>query len=162
VQTAGELYAHLTRRRYCAVKDRDALRVLSRLAVVVTTPSHLVSDLLEQLYARNSRTAAPGIICAADPEGLRKQVLTRAASALLCGPASFPWIDFHPLVALNSMIFDDREIYGGKATERDVLAALGKGAGVLTVVTHSDGIDAMILPTLSLCPLVEHRSGGDP
>lgn len=162
VADAGRLYAHLTMRAFRMVEDLRSLRRGPRPAVVVTTPPSLTSGLLEFLYADALDGPAPGIICASGPQALRKQVLIRSAAASLCGPVAHPWVDVYPLVELDSLTFRDRRIYGGKASESDIPDALSKGAGVLTMITHSDGIDALILPTLSLCPLVQMPADADP
>ena len=46
----------------------------------------------------------------------------------------------------------DHDFIGGRADDTVVLAGLDRGAGVLSVSTHSDGIDAFITRLLTLCP----------
>lgn len=53
---------------------------------------------------------------------------------------------------IGKVAFDLYEVLGNSAGRRDVRAALASGAGVLNVVTHSDGIDALLGPGI-LCPI---------
>jgi hypothetical protein len=62
-------------------------------------------------------------------------------------------IDIFPTLAVKKLKMPDRMILGGTSESSDIRAALGKGAGVLTAHTHSDGIDAFFGNGMTLCPM---------
>src|SRR5258708_828096 len=78
IQEVARLYAHLTARRFQKADDVSALRDLFSSAVIVTTFEHLSSSLLHALYSDPGAQLAAGLICAADIEDLRRQVLVRS------------------------------------------------------------------------------------
>ena len=151
VEKEARLYAHLTGRRL-----RRARRIDKRApsAVVVITLEQLTAGLLERLYAPDRARSVPGLLCATPGRVLHEQILVRAAAAALSGPldgateiAFFGWHEFPRRDA------GERQVWGPSWSKEQVREALGAGAGVLSISTHTDGIDAYLGP-VTLCPLV--------
>jgi hypothetical protein len=151
--SAAKLYAHLTRRRFRTALDLDALTRTKRPSVVVTTAEYMTAELLEWLYGRSGRSA-PGIICGDRGAPLRRQVLLRAAAATLCGPLKVVRSDIFPTVPVAAIRQPGSEMLGSKAPASERRQALARGAGVLAIMTHSDGVDAFMGSDLTICPMV--------
>jgi|GEM_PF-2481246 len=153
VEDAARLYAHLTNRRFRPAINLDALMLQGVPTVIVTQSSSLKSELMEFLYEPRRNGWATGIIAASTTEGLYRQVLVRAAAAVLRVPTKTIRIDFSPELPISRTVADGQEVLGGKASADEIKAALGRGADLLTAYTHSDGIDAYLGPELTLCPM---------
>lgn len=150
----ARLYAHLTRRSCELVETREQLAEFPHAAVVVTTYAHVDERLLDLLYDRHPLTSAPGLIFSYDDADLSLQVLTRAA-ALHCRHDHFPHrrIDINPNIEFGAQMAPEFSIVGGEASPAEFRAALSGGAGLLTLYSHSDGIDAYLREGLVLCPM---------
>jgi hypothetical protein len=153
----AELYAHLTLRTCIRARTRDELASLPIPAVVVTTFDHVDEELLDLLYDRHDRgpmDEAPGLIFGFSDDELRCQVLARAA-CLRCPPREHELrrADVYPLLAFGCEQWPDVLVLGAQASPEAYRSAFSAGAGVLTLSTHSDGIDAQLLPDLVLCPM---------
>lgn len=154
--SATQLYAHLTRRAPAIVEDPDAV-LEERPEVVVLTYERLTSRLLNGL-SRRAHGPLPGLIVGRYAGWLRAQVLAKAAAASLCGPVVRRRIDIYPL--LSPSYPPRRHTLDWGTRPRDVRAALRRGCGVLTLDTHSDGVDAFLGSRLTLCPLDRDRTRG--
>lgn len=144
----ARLYAHLTGRAYMP----DGLADLPGDAVVVTTFAGLTSDLLASLYSNGNAGAAPGLICATDAAGLRRQVLVRAISAVFPDlDADLPWTAIFPVEAVGARRRGDLRVLDGASPAAEVRDAITARSGLLAIATHSDGVDAMLAPSLVLC-----------
>ena len=153
VEAAASLYAHLTSRhsrKACEIAD---LSVAGPPDVVVTTPPWLREDLFHALYEGESASAVPGILCADSEDTLRRQVLVRSAAAVLQGRLNTRRIDLLLTSAFSVVELQGQRVLGCDAEAQEVRCALREGAGVLTVMTHSDGIDAFLGKDLVLCPM---------
>lgn len=149
LEPLGRLYAHLTGRRFGGAPRLDELESADVDVVVVLTKD-LTPPLLEALYPRQATRRTVGIILGATPEELKREVLLRAASARLHGPLSVAWKRFH--ASRNGPAHTGGEhVLGPSDDPAAIRAAFGAGAGVLTVHTHSDGVDAPLAAGLSLC-----------
>lgn len=154
VKEAGLLYAHLTQRRYRTVSSLKELNPNRLPAVVITNTGLLNKELLELLYnSEKVRTQVTGVICADDPQLLRKQVLVRAAASHLSGHLEFIRVDVSPGRLLEHKKVAGHEIIGGNVASEEMRSALGRGAGLLSLKTHSDGIDALLIKDLTLCSM---------
>jgi hypothetical protein len=151
-ESAAVLYAHLTRRRSRSVRDLDALKRRGRPSVLVATPARLTHELLEWLYG-GSDESAPGIICGDAGAPLRRQVLLRAAAAALCGPVDVLRSNVFPTLSMGTIRERGCEVLGAQSSAAERHRALEGGAGVLTVMTHSDGVDAFMGADLTLCAM---------
>jgi hypothetical protein len=151
---AASLHAHLTRRRCRIAESFDALVLTERPSVVVTTPEHLTAELLDWLYCQ-TRRSAPGVICGGRGVPLLRQVLVRAAAATICGPLTLARTEIFPTITASGL----PEILGSEATAVERRQALAGQAGVLTIMTHSDGVDAFLGADLSVCARGRDPSG---
>jgi hypothetical protein len=159
---AAELYAHLTSRSLRLVDRGESTAGLVFASVVVTTIEMLTYDLLERLSARAPGHPIPGIIAAA-PEALHRQVILRSAAAALSGPVRERRIDVAPTVqARSNRRRAARVLCEGDPAEQ-VREALGAGAGLLNILTHSDGVDACF-GAATMCPMeaVQESFGATP
>ena len=153
-EAAARLHAHLTSRRFRGVRSAAALAVEPPPAVVVTSLDQMSARLTESLHRGGP---GPGFVVAgAGP--LRRQVLRRAAAAHLVTAAALPRVDVHPF---GDPTTRTHPVACRGDTGDRVRALLGAGAGVLSVLTHSDGIDAS-LGDLVLCPMGDPVAGADP
>lgn len=148
--SAALLYAHLTQRRFRTALNLDTLKQSECPSIVVTTPEHLSIELLDWLYNRSGRSA-PGIICGDAGARLRRQVLVRAAAATLCGPLNIIRSDVFPTTSIAAIRKPGFEILGSEASASERHLAVARGAGVLTIMTHCDGVDAFMGADLTLC-----------
>jgi hypothetical protein len=148
------LYAHLTGRTPVPVDTVAQLANLPELSVVVTTYEYIDEGLMDALYEPGHRAEAPGIVFSYPGEDLRRQVLARAATKYLSPlVAQLQRVDVYPDLPFGAAFSRQFSILGGGATASQLRTAFGLGAGVLTLSTHSDGIDAKLRPDLVLCPM---------
>lgn len=151
VHEVARLYAHLTGRGYLAVDPADA-DLLPSAAVVVTTFEYLTSNLLHSLYSRPSGHAVPGLVCASNPGQLRRQALVRSLLARpLMVEEEAPWRALFPTEPIGTHRRGDFLVFGGSSSLDEVRDALATRSGLLVVATHSDGVDAMLGPSLAWC-----------
>ncbi|MFD9332948.1 hypothetical protein ACFWBF_00775 [Streptomyces sp. NPDC060028] len=148
------LFAHLTGRSWVLVEDVEELPPPDRFDVLVTLESCLSSGLLDALYAPHL-SRAPGILHAASAEQLRRLVLARAAAAVMGGDAGCRRVDVVPIVDLEPQQSADAIALGSAATRVELEASLTAGATILTVFTHSDGLDGDFGSEAILCPVDE-------
>ena len=139
----ARLYAHLTRRRFLRLAHESKLAIVPDLEVVVCSADRLTARLLEALYG-DERSIAPGIIYGDSNVNLRQQVLLRSAMTY--------WVPEYPgeHVKLTTRTVD--EAAGDTAWARH---AISRGASILSILTHSDGLDAKITQGVVACPLRE-------
>lgn len=152
VHSSAKLYAHLTQRKYRAVASTQELIGGTVPSVLVTQHRYISHELLDYLYAPGTGSF-PGIIMADQPDLLTRQILTRSAAAHLCGPVLQSRITYIPAAELQFQSSPRQEILGRNAAAGEVERALRGSAGVLSVSTHSDGIDAYLTDQVTLCPL---------
>ncbi|HEU0080085.1 MAG TPA: hypothetical protein VFQ76_20730, partial [Longimicrobiaceae bacterium] len=145
------LYAHLTGRSWSVADDERSLRALPAPTVVVTSARFLSSTLLDQLYPHESGDPAPGLVFGHTFEELRREVLVRSAAAGLRGPLTLRSAEFYALSRAEPVHTPARRVLSGEVTAAEVRARASADAGVLTVVTHSDGIDAYAAGDLTVC-----------
>lgn len=151
---AARLYAHLTSRQVTLVEQMtESPAGLGFASVVVTTADLLTYEFLEHLAARPPDHPLAGIVVAADPEALHRQVLWRSAAAFLCGPMREARIDVAPACVLPRRNPRVSRALDEESTPEETRAALTAGAGLLNVMTHSDGIDAYLGGKATLCPM---------
>lgn len=150
----ARLYAHLTGRTPVLVDSVAQLEAVSAVSVLVTCFEHINERLLDALYEPGHRAEAPGIVFSYPGDDLRRQVLVRAATKYLSPLAAhLQRVDLRPDLAFGAAFSRQFSILGGRATAAQYRTAVGLGAGLLTLSTHSDGIDAKLRPDLVLCPM---------
>lgn len=149
----ARLYAHLTGRQYAEAKSFEALKQHRRPAVLVAVLENVTSALLRYLYEPPIIGMATGIVTARSPEALRRQVLLRAATSFLRGPVPSPGrINLFPSLALEFIQSDGHHIIGRNAPPAVIRGALNAVTGLLSIRTHSDGVDAFLGGGLLMCP----------
>lgn len=161
VADAGRLYAHLTGRTFRHAPDAGEIYRPAPPAILVTSYDQLDSQMLTSLYWPD-RATVPGIICGSEPAQLRRQVLCRAAAASLTMTAERPSRTINlldaGLDAADPDLVDGRPETEGRPGPR---LEPGKPFDVLTVFTHSDGVDAYLGPALTLCSMLAESEGAD-
>lgn len=141
---AASLYANLSQRRFIGRVGVDDLRVESSLAVVVACWKDLTFTLLEAVSAPPGRTVIGLIVSPGSGAELFRQALVRSAASRL-GPSQ------------DCRVVEANFLGGLRAAKStQVFEALGAGAGVLNLITHSDGIDAYLGDELVLCPFYRY------
>lgn len=155
----ARLYAHLTHRGCMTVEGIEEISEVPRVAVVVTTFPYVNERLLDLLYDRDPMTTAPGLIFSYADEDLPLQVLARSA-ALFCSHTSLRRrrVDVNPIIDFGVEMSPEYLFVGGRAEPSEFREALSCTAGVLTLYTHSDGIDAYLRKDLVLCPIESANS----
>jgi hypothetical protein len=150
----ARLYAHLTHRGCMMLEHVEGLSEVPQVAVVVTTFAHVDERLFDLMYDRDRMITAPGLIFSYDDEDLPLQVLTRSA-ALHCSHTRFQRrrVDVNPMIDYGVEASPEHLFVGGRAEPSEFREALSCTAGVLTLYTHSDGIDAYLRKDLVLCPI---------
>jgi predicted RNA-binding Zn-ribbon protein involved in translation (DUF1610 family) len=149
---AAKLYAHLTGRDVALEQHASEAALTVRTAsVIVLLTETLTFELLEQLSARADGEPVPGIIVGENREALHLQVLLRSAAAVLDGASAEERIDISPTLSRSRRRRSARVLEEG-ATIEAIRDAVRAGAGLLNVMTHSDGVDACFGPT-TLCPM---------
>jgi len=160
-KAAGELYAHLTSRTYQHKSRSEEIFDDAPPDILVTTWPNITSSVLQWLYS-GERRSAPGIVCAGNPEELRRQVLLAAISSTASpsdhGPA---WTGVSPTSECGVGSTGLLQILGKAAPASVVRAAMGAGAGVLAVSSHSDGVDVFLGQSLALCPFDREVADAD-
>jgi hypothetical protein len=159
-EPAARLYAHLTL-RHVRVIESGALVAGSRRRpdVLVTTPAMVDARLMDALYTNARGRTVPGIICGSPDGGLIKQVIVRAAAARLGDSPRNRFVELYPTAPFERARLSGRLVLGGGATAAEVREALTAGADVVTILSHGDGVDALLNPALTLCPMDELPPG---
>ncbi len=157
----GNLYAHLTGRRYQSIESVSQLAGQTHPSVLITSTDQLTLELMNALYPDEPVEPATGILFASDRDSLRGQVLVRSAAAVLAGPAPTRAIELYPGLEMPRFTFSGREILGARALAAELRDAVGRGPAVLSVFSHSDGMDAF-LGKLTLCPMRRPPPRPDP
>ncbi len=155
LQEEARLYAHLTGRRDGGIV-RDAAEVigLGNVDVIVTLREHIDDALLERLYSGDEDRPAVGLVFAEDASKLRVQVLARSAAAVIATPIAIRRLDMVASAGVAvTDIAPDWRLVGGKSSAPAVRDALADAVGVLSVVTHSNGVDAFLSEEVVLCPM---------
>lgn len=150
--SSSQLYAHLTQRRLKLIEDISLLTEIP--SVLITTADKLNAGLMNALYSSNDRKDAPGIICGISSKDLFKQCIIRAAATFLNNfVISGNSIELYPTSSLSEKQVLGRTIFGGQADSSRVRKALRRGAELITVLSHGDGVDALLHPKLVLCSM---------
>lgn len=162
VESATRLYAHLTRRRARLVRRVNDFTAGCLPHAVVMLSSMLSPELLHQLYPLDANGPVPGIVCAETSAQLESQVLVRSAAAAIAGRSPLRTVEVYPTIAFGSVRGRTELCFGKQADPGDVRWALRAGAEITMVVSHGDGIDAMLHRELTLCPMRRRAQHADP
>lgn len=150
------LYAALTGRRVVSLSSVAEVRASRDVEVVVTSESALSDELLDALYCVEGRALAPGLVFGADASELWREVLLRSAAAWLESPLPVRRVHLAPGFPFERIdVAPDWRLLGDHARHADVHAAVTAGAGILSTLTHSDGVDTALSPHVVMCALDE-------
>lgn len=147
----ARLYGHLTGRDVKVVDHLGEVDVEST-DVILVEGTRLSRSLVQALSLASYGDSAPGIIWGRSNDELYGQVLSKSAGAVLNGPLQTQRIDVVDGRALDG---------GGRDLPLDIQDAVGRGAGILTIIAHSDGIGQRIGGT-ALCSRASPSGEGDP
>ncbi|CCE98564.1 hypothetical protein SFHH103_04074 (plasmid) [Sinorhizobium fredii HH103] len=159
---AGELFAHLTGRSFISIATLRDLGVRSKETEVILGLSEVLDvDWLERIYGNLQWQRAPGIIAARNEMALVLQALLRSAAAHLDGETSRAATQIFPTFDTRGDIEGpSTAIFGKSAPPEAIINAVESGSDLLTLLTHSDGVDAKISSHLSLCSVkTKHEDG---
>lgn len=150
----AKLYAHLTKRHYNLVHDLIGLRKLPRPAVVVTTIEYVDERLFDFLYVGAPLDSAPGVVFSFGHD-LRKQVLARSVAVQLIGARVLEKrrVDINALVDCGAYLGENYSFLGSRSTPAEFREAIASNPGLLSLTSHSDGIDVWLGRDLVLCPI---------
>jgi len=156
VAEEAKLYAHLTLRECVVASNLRDLPRMMPASVVVTTEEMVTEKLLQTLYEELSQTSLLGLIYAPTLRQLRQQVLVRSAAAYLClnGLASSPQVQRVDVLVgtdIGYAVSQQWQILGNEASAAEIREALSTGAGVLSLVSHSDGVNSPLSNGSVLC-----------
>jgi hypothetical protein len=152
----ARLFAYLTQRSV-------RLGIASQLSpspglVVVMRSSQLTSSVLNALYKTTESTSAPGLLVSSNRLDLRTQILRRALarlSPLFSGPR-----EIRIICGSRGIRGSKTQVTLGSQSPKSArIAALGAGAGLLQIISHSDGVDAYLGEGLTLCSRFDYLDG---
>lgn len=150
---AAALYSHLTTRKLQLTADaRDGILSSRLRGVVITTSEMLTFELLDRLFGDPLVDSLAGIIVANNSEELHRQVLFRSAASVLRGRLREPRIDINATLPVGNLRQRKKRVLGQYCSPKEIRRAIGAGAGLLNIMTHSDGVDAFFGAT-TLCPI---------
>ncbi len=165
VHDHARLYAHLTGRQLVVVQDRSELVEIAGLEVLVCLEHDVDFDLLARLYDAPAGERVLGMVFGPTLEDLEEQVLLRSAAAVLDPPATVPRADHFATADLsglaNARAMQGHRVTGPTSTPEQIRQCLGAGAGVLTLQTHCDGLDAFLRPAMGLCSIAGDVEGAN-
>jgi hypothetical protein len=162
VKPIAELYAHLTQRAVAFLGTDGQCSAASPshpIEIVVALTNGLTPLLFDLLFDASvecverdtNERRAPGLICAASIEALAHRALLTAA-ALHVGPPLAPSSMEVGLEGVSAAAASMRTETGKTVDRSDVRRALQAGASLISLRTHCDGVDALLLTDLTLCP----------
>lgn len=153
---ATVLYAQLSGRRCRLISEIDDLSRGSPPDVVLIEQKYLTASLLDALYSVN-KANAPGILFGRDSTELMNQVRLRATAARLSPCVGGLRTDVYPTLPFKVLNVGSHRLFGSKVGRTTLRKALGQRNGLLTIHTHTDGIDALLGQTLMLCPMARQQ-----
>lgn len=147
---AAEIFATRTARRMRVVGNPSEVWRGERPDVLVATTKAAGHDLLAKLVPRDPEMSATGLLLAPDRDRLIEQAQLRATET---ARRSSPFhIEVRNDLEHGREVGPEGAVLLGRSTEpAEIREALNSGAGLLSLTTHADGIDAM-LPGGVLCP----------
>ncbi len=157
MEAGARLYARLTGRQFAgvlAVSDLVARSGGGAPAVLVISREELSAELFRALCERNDAAQIPGLLVGDPGADLRGQILARAAAAVL-GVRIPRRLEFLPQAIVASVGGEERLMVGRHAPATQVQDLVARGAGLMVVDAHSDGLDAFFAGGLTVCPMVD-------
>lgn len=150
----AKLYAHLTKRDCKLAHNLDEMRKLPQPSVVVTTIEYADETLFDFLYVSAPLQTAPGVVFSYGND-LRTQVLARSVAVQLIGLRHLEKrrIDINAMVDCGVCSLDGYSFLGNRSTPTEFREAIASNAGLLSLTSHSDGIDVWLSEDLVFCPI---------
>jgi hypothetical protein len=150
-EPAARLYAQLSGRAYAGVAAVEELtRDLVGVAVLVTRPECLTYETLLALHSGERN--ATGLILGNDAAGQLLAVKQRIVALWCAGTRSSDRVFLFTRENFESVSRAEGSFLGAAAPNSQIRDAVGRGAGMLFVSTHSVGFDLRLGPNLQLCP----------
>lgn len=148
----AELYAHFTGRQCVLLDDLSALRVLDGIDVLVSLSGDFTLEVIEALY--DERPSSPGVLFAGTIRALYRVIKKQAVAArslsslntrMLVGSAlDSPGV----LGALDFSCVSERH---DQHSWQHITEVLAYGYDILSIIAHSDGVDARLPQGVLLC-----------
>ncbi|MDV2080357.1 hypothetical protein [Marinobacter xestospongiae] len=148
----GRLYAHLTRRTFRILDVEQIESKFPEGSVIVVAIASLTNIAVERIQSLNNTTVL-GIITGRSYPEIRKHALISSASIWLEGPLDQTRVDHCPLSKNPTFQDEGRTILGSHAAAQEIREAYTQKTGVLSLISHSNGLDAF-LGALTLCPMI--------
>ena len=150
----AKLYAHLTQRGVQCVPNIETAQINTDVAVIVCIGPTLDPSLIEHIANMAYGAQAPGIIWGRTLHELRQRVLVASCAAALSTESTVP---------SESVVGARMGWLAEKPSSRsELLAALGRGAGLLLIYAHSDGIAQELPAGAAFCPRMDPDPRRDP
>ena len=153
---AAEAYAQLTGRRVALTDDPVAAAQDPDFSVWVTEAESVTPELLEGLFSEatlRTRRAAPGVVFAGAGPGAARQALQHAVAMRLsaeCAPGRR--VAIFPLDDVGLVRGADQSILAGAGRFEELADDFQDGdIALLSITTHSDGIDMFLGPRQVAC-----------
>jgi hypothetical protein len=160
IQEEVWLYGHLTGRRALIIESCEELDAIQDPEVIIVVGPTPGLDLARFLSTYQVGPTTPGIIWSPNRDSLRKQVLARAATALLVSPGPIRRVDISGLQRTQYMTSDASALCMGKeSSTKSIRESLGQVPvpGVLTILGHGTGWRASMGENAALCSLAADR-----
>jgi hypothetical protein len=162
VRRTGELYAHLTARRWvCGA--HDALPGTELPEIVIGQAGHVDIALQQWLLGLPRGAPLPGIIWGRTTDELRRRTMTAAAAADLRGPAATTARLDVIVTSPTGVVRAGRRVMVGAGGEpEEIRDLLTRRTGLLTIVAHGNPWSVRLHPDLALCMLHEPAPDAPP
>lgn len=155
----ARLYAHLTARSLFQQNTAVLAQPTSgRLEALVLLERELRGTLLDQVVELGRvQNFMPGLIIARTLFSLRRRVLLSAATAGRNISTSLGTCELRDQLEIEGVQSPSRTLLGRLASTDSISARLSAGHSILSLSTHSDGVDAKLGSSGVLCPIKQPR-----
>jgi len=160
VVSSGHLYAELTGRPYRSCNSLAELKA-SCNDVVLCTISQLTPHLMHALYAREGTLGAPGLMFAQSPSDLDDVCRYQASKLKAAFPATSQRVFIYPMLEFKTMTRGEDLFVGGSLPAEELLPILSSGVPLLTLLSHSDGIDLRLSLQQHTCAFADSVPSGN-
>jgi hypothetical protein len=164
LEWAARLYAHLTSAVFA--ESVDVARSLGQRVVALFAPSEFQgAGSWDAADGISSEGFYPGLFLESDRGSLLRQVLIRSASLRLSARYQQSIVELYPGIQTGARTRPGLVAMGGDTPSASIRTQIVAGSEFLFILTHSDGVDAMLAPELILCPAkhsVNWGADGDP
>jgi hypothetical protein len=155
----ARVYAHLTGRELVRAEGPGTTELAREVTVVITREEHLSPELLDAMFPAvpfagppgvSTGRGMPGLIYAPSAAQLRRRCLCCAVTAVL--PCQDRRVTYYLPTAPEGVRASGLKTTAGRETSAtEAQRLLSSGAGLLALMTHSNGIDARLSAGVTLC-----------